>query len=172
MSTVAPVVPTPTIVLAARSSKLETVLHLLLTVLVSVVMSGATSIAMHGAAPVPTPAPTPAPTPLPIPPPLPLPVVPDSALVAIGKAQAAAMGPAYAEAWEDGAKLLDAGQPLSMALKQVGTSWSAGRLALFDASIQPALHKIVPEATKDADFTPAQRVALSAAWKSLAKGLR
>ncbi len=81
------------------------------------------------------------------------------------------LGKAYAAAWEEGARSLDAGQPLSASLAAVSKAWEANRISLFDKSVAPELARIVPESQKDADVTPAQRAAMAAAWRGLALGL-
>jgi hypothetical protein len=95
----------------------------------------------------------------------------DAAFIQLGRAYLPDLGKAYGAAWEDGAKLLEAGQPVSTAVGQVTTSWTTKRQALMDAQISPALAKVVPESTKDADVTSSERAALAAAWRGLARGL-
>lgn len=89
----------------------------------------------------------------------------------IGREYLPGLGKAYAAAWEEGAKSLDAGQPLSASLAAVSKAWEANRVSLFDSSVAPELVRIVPESQKDADVTPAQRAAMAAAWRGLALGL-
>jgi hypothetical protein len=95
----------------------------------------------------------------------------DPQFVRVGRAYLPGLGKAYAAAWEEGAKGLDAGQPLSAALAAVGKAWDTNRAQLFDQMATPAFAKIVPESQKDADVTPQQRAAMSAAWRGFAAGL-
>lgn len=95
----------------------------------------------------------------------------DPKLVPVGRAYLPGLGKAYAAAWEEGAKALDAGQPLSAAVATVGKSWDASRSQLFDRLATPEFARIVPESQKDADVTPAQRAAMAAAWRGFALGL-
>lgn len=91
--------------------------------------------------------------------------------VAVGRTYLPQLGRAYAGAWEDGAKTLDSGQSVHASLDVVARSWSSNRGALFDRSLAPLFASIVPESTADADVTPAQRAAMAAAWRGLARGL-
>jgi hypothetical protein len=95
----------------------------------------------------------------------------DPNFVRVGRAYLPGLGKAYAAAWEEGAKSLEAGQPLSAAVASVGKAWEASRTQLFDQLATPEFAKIVPESQKDADVTPAQRAAMAAAWRGLALGL-
>jgi hypothetical protein len=103
--------------------------------------------------------------------PNPNPLPDDPCFVALGRAYLPQLGKAYAAAWDDGAKALDAGQAVSAALDAVAKGWTANRTALYDTAITPELAKILPESVKDADVTPAERAALAAAWRGLARGL-
>lgn len=95
----------------------------------------------------------------------------DPSFVKIGRTYLPELGKTYAGAWEDGAKAIDAGQPLSAAIAVVGKSWDAGRSQLFDRLATPEFAHIVPESQRDADVTPAQRAAMAAAWRGFARGL-
>jgi len=95
----------------------------------------------------------------------------DPKFVRLGRAYLPELGKAYAAAWEEGAKALDAGQPLSAAIAAVGKTWDANRTQLFDQKATPEFAKIVPESQKDADITPQQRAAMTAAWRGFASGL-
>ncbi len=95
----------------------------------------------------------------------------DANFVHLGRAYLPGLGTAYAAAWEEGAKALDAGQPLSAAIAAVGKAWDANRTQLFDRMATPEFAKIVPESQKDADVTPQQRAAMAAAWRGFASGL-
>ena len=95
----------------------------------------------------------------------------DPNFVRVGRAYLPGLGKAYAAAWEEGAKSLEAGQPLSAAIAAVGKAWDASRTQLFDRLATPEFAKIVPESQKDTDVTPAQRAAMAAAWRGLALGL-
>jgi hypothetical protein len=96
----------------------------------------------------------------------------DPQFVRIGRAYLPELGKAYATAWEEGAKSLDAGQPLSGAIAAVAKAWNTNRSELIDRLATPEFAKVVPESTKDADVTPQQRAAMASAWRGLALGLR
>lgn len=95
----------------------------------------------------------------------------DPRFVAVGRAYAGQLGKAYASAIVAGAADLDAGKPVSDAIKAIGQGWDRNRQALFDHVLAPELDKIVPESTKDADVTASQRAALVSALRGLAEGL-
>jgi hypothetical protein len=95
----------------------------------------------------------------------------DPQFVPLGRAYLPGLGKAYAAAWEEGAKGLEAGQPLSAALAAVGKAWDASRTQLFDRMATPEFAKIIPESRKDADITLQQRAAMAAAWRGFALGL-
>lgn len=95
----------------------------------------------------------------------------DPHFVPLGRAYLPGLGKAYSAAWEEGAKGLEAGQPLSTALAAVGKAWDASRTQLFDRMATPEFAKIIPESRKDADITPQQRAAMAAAWRGFALGL-
>ncbi len=95
----------------------------------------------------------------------------DPQFVRLGRAYLPGLGKAYAAAWEEGAKGLDTGQPLSAAIAAVGKTWDANRTQLFDQKATPEFAKIIPESQKDADVTPQQRAAMAAAWRGFASGL-
>jgi hypothetical protein len=95
----------------------------------------------------------------------------DPHFVRLGRAYLPGLGTAYAAAWEEGAKGLDAGQPVSAALAAVGKAWAANRTQLFDRVATPEFAKIIPDSQKDADITLQQRAAMAAAWRSFASGL-
>jgi hypothetical protein len=95
----------------------------------------------------------------------------DPHFVRLGRAYLPGLGKAYAAAWEEGAKGLEAGQPLSAAIAAVGKAWDANRNQLFDRMATPEFAKIIPESRKDADITPQQRAAMAAAWRGFAWGL-
>jgi hypothetical protein len=106
-----------------------------------------------------------APTPSPVPP-------HDPHFVKLGRAYLPELGKAYASAWEDGAKGLDAGQNLSVALSAVAKSWGTSRTQLFDQMATPEFGKLIAESKKDADVTLQERAAMAAAWRGFALGLR
>jgi hypothetical protein len=89
----------------------------------------------------------------------------------LGRAYVAKLGGAYAQGWDEGATQLEAGVAVSKALAAVGSTWTTARTALYDATITPQLAKILPESTDDDDVTPAERAALAAAFRGLARGL-
>ena len=82
------------------------------------------------------------------------------------------LGKAYAKAWEDGAKVLDAGQNLTTALNTVAEAWSTNRTQIFDKIVTPEFGKVIAESKKDADITPLERSAIAAAWRGFAIGLK
>ncbi len=96
----------------------------------------------------------------------------DRRFVALGRAYLPQLGNAYAAAWDHGAKALDSGQDLSAALDLVAQTWTANRTDVYNKLLTPEQVKIVPESTKDADVTPAERAAMAAAWRGFALGLR
>lgn len=91
--------------------------------------------------------------------------------VAIGQAYPGKLGDAYAAAWTAGADRLDAGSSVSAALAVVASTWTTKRSDLFETTITPALSAIVSESTRDVDITTAERAALAAAWRGLARGM-
>ena len=95
----------------------------------------------------------------------------DPHFVKAGRAYLPELGKAYAAAWEEGARCLDAGQPLTAAITAVGKAWDANRVQLFDRLASPEFIRIIPESSKDADVTPQQRAAMAAAWRGFASGL-
>lgn len=95
----------------------------------------------------------------------------DPHFVAVGKTYLSGLGKVYADAWESGAKDLDAGKPLTSALATVGKAWDSGRADHFDKVATPEFVKVIPQSVKDADVTPAQRAAMAAAWRGFATGL-
>lgn len=109
-------------------------------------------------------APTPAPNP-------PTPIADyDPAFVPFGKAYAKALGPAFAKALEDGAKLLDAGQPRTPAEDTTQTAFKANREADFEKLIGPEIEKLSPTDVPDEKLTSEQNKALARAMRGLAKG--
>jgi len=95
----------------------------------------------------------------------------DAQFTTLGRAYLPQLAEVYASAWNEGAKGLDSGQPISAALDLVGKNWTSGRTALFDKLVAPEFAKIVPESIKDSDITPKERTALAAAWRGFAAGL-
>jgi hypothetical protein len=95
----------------------------------------------------------------------------DAHFVRLGRAYLPGLGKAYAAAWEEGAKGLEAGQPVSAALAAVGNAWAANRTQLFDRMVTPEFAKVIPQSQKDADITLQQRAAMAAAWRGFALGL-
>ncbi len=91
--------------------------------------------------------------------------------VPIGRAYRAELARVYARSWEDGAKLLDAGQAPEAALDTVAKAWDAGRVKLFERLVTPELARVVPEGKSAKDVTTEDRAALAAAWRGFAKGL-
>ncbi|AGA28406.1 hypothetical protein [Singulisphaera acidiphila] len=95
----------------------------------------------------------------------------DPRFVAVGKAYLGDLGSAYGLAWEDGAKILDAGQTIDMALDTTAKAWEANRKAAFNARITPELSKVVAQGKDAASVTSDDRAALAKAYRGLAKGL-
>lgn len=95
----------------------------------------------------------------------------DARFVGIGKAYLPQLGKAYAEAWDEGAKVLDTGKSVADALDAVSKKWSSSRTQLYDHVFTPEFSRIVAESVKDSDVTPAERAALAAAWGGLSLGL-
>lgn len=95
----------------------------------------------------------------------------DPRFVSVGKAYLHDLGSAYAPAWEDGAKILDAGQSIGMALDATAKAWEVNRKAAFNKRITPELSKVVEQSKDDKDVTPEDRAALAKAYRGLAKGL-
>ena len=92
-------------------------------------------------------------------------------LEAIGHAYPHQLGKEYAEAWEEGAKLLDAGQSIEKALGQVHTSWDSRRTTLFEQVVTPKFNAVVSETKPEADITTEDRRSLAKAWREFASGL-
>jgi hypothetical protein len=97
---------------------------------------------------------------------------PRTGLVAVGRAYVPTLATTYADSWEDGAKLLDAGQPVGTALDTVATSWGPRLTAAYNASVTPAFEKVLPQSKDEKDVTPEEKRALAAAWREFARGLR
>lgn len=95
----------------------------------------------------------------------------DSRFVTLGQAYLPELGRAYATAWNEGAKALEAGQPVAAALKGIGQSWDSGRVQLFDRLIASELAKIVADGQPESEVTTANRQALARAWRGFALGL-
>jgi hypothetical protein len=102
--------------------------------------------------------------------PAPAPLV-DDRFIPLGRAYLPELGKQYAAAWIEGAKALEAGQPVSSALKSVSQTWDHGRAELFDRLLTPELSKIVPDGQADAETKVVDRLALARAWRGLASGL-
>jgi hypothetical protein len=95
----------------------------------------------------------------------------DARFVSVGRDYKSGLGKAYASAIVAGASDLDAGKPISDAMKAIGQGWDRNRQALFDQVVAPELNKVFPEGGKDADVTASQRASLVAALRGLAEGL-
>lgn len=95
----------------------------------------------------------------------------DRHFIAVGKAYLGDLGPAYASAWEDGAKVLDAGQPIGVALDTVAKSWEANRKAAGNKRLTPELSKVVEQGKDEKEVTTGDRAALAKAYRGIAKGL-
>ena len=88
-----------------------------------------------------------------------------------GRAYPHQLGVAYAAAWEDGARMLDAGQPIEKALGQVKTTWDKGRTEAFTSTVSPLFSRVLPEGTPEKDITAEDRQRLARAWLEFARGL-
>jgi len=97
---------------------------------------------------------------------------PADPIASIGRTYVTALGDVYAGAWIEGASALEAGKPVADAIGVVAGSWQSGRVALFDKTAAPAFSRIVAENTADADVTAPEKIALAAAWRSFAAGLK
>lgn len=95
----------------------------------------------------------------------------DASFVSIGRTYRTPLAEAYGKAWDDGAKLLDAGQTPEAALNAVATSFQSNRLAAFQAAIKAPLNSVIPDGTDPAKITDAQRAAYAKAFRGLRKGL-
>lgn len=96
----------------------------------------------------------------------------DPAFAEIGEAYAAKLPTSLASAWDDGAAMLEVGQPFESSLSYVTNAWNSARKDTFDQLVTPGFARILPEGARAADMTPAQRVAMAKAWRGLARGLR
>ena len=131
----------------------------LIMVLVSTAVGAALAIVVsHGFTTPDKPAPNPGPP-------------HDQRFVTLGKAYLPQLGQAYSAAWEEGAKQLEAGKGVSLALDAVSKAWSANRTQLYDHVLTPEFSRIVAENVNDTDVTPTERAALAAAWRGLAFGM-
>jgi hypothetical protein len=95
----------------------------------------------------------------------------DARFTSLGHKYLPQLGQAYAKAWNEGAKSLEAGQPMVEALQTVSQVWNENRVHLFDQVIGPELTKIVPEGRPDPEISLADRLALARAWRGIAAGL-
>lgn len=94
----------------------------------------------------------------------------DPRFVPVGKAYIKDLGVAWGASLEDGAKILDAGQPIGMADDAVAKAWEANRKSAFNAHVTPELSKVVEQGKDEKSVTPADRSALAKAYRGLAKG--
>jgi hypothetical protein len=92
-------------------------------------------------------------------------------LVAVGKTYKASLANSYRLALLAGAQTLDGGGTVEQAISDVARLWLQNRTQLYEQSIVPALAKIVPQGTPDANVTAAQKAEMATAFRSLAKGL-
>jgi hypothetical protein len=95
----------------------------------------------------------------------------DPRFVPVGRAYLTELGKAYAEAWDEGAKDLEAGQGLAPALAAVAKAWEQNRVQLFDRMVTPEFDRLIPETKKETEVTPQERAAMAAAWRGFALGL-
>jgi hypothetical protein len=95
----------------------------------------------------------------------------DKRFVPIGKAYLPELGRVYADAWIEGATLLENGQSIASALNSVSKSWNEGRVGLFDRMVTPEFSKVVPEGEDEAESNADERIALARAWRGFALGL-
>jgi hypothetical protein len=95
----------------------------------------------------------------------------DRRFVAIGRSYRAELAGVYARAWEEGARVLDAGQAPEAALEAVAKAWDSGRVAAFERVVTPELARVVAEGKPAKDVTAEDRAKLAAAWRGFAQGL-
>jgi hypothetical protein len=91
----------------------------------------------------------------------------------LGRAYLPELGRVYAAAWYEGARGLEEGRTIDVAITAVAKSWEAGRVKLFDRLVTPEFAAIVPQ---DASRPPrlegdTDRQALARAWRAFAAGL-
>ncbi|MGC1719643.1 MAG: hypothetical protein WA746_11705 [Isosphaeraceae bacterium] len=67
----------------------------------------------------------------------------DVRFIPLGKTYLPELSRAYAAAWNEGAKALESGQPVTAALKSVRQSWDSGQVQLFDRLVTPEFSKFV-----------------------------
>jgi hypothetical protein len=96
----------------------------------------------------------------------------DARFIPLGKRYVPELGQAYAEAWNEGAKALDAGRPVAEALQTVSKVWDAGRVRLFNRLVTPEFSKVVAESKSAPEMSDADRAALARAWRGFAAGLK
>lgn len=90
----------------------------------------------------------------------------------LGRTYSGTLASTYADALDAGASMLASGQTLSAAMAGIAKQWESGRSSAFEKSLTPEFARIIPESTKDADITSAQKDAMARACRSVAAGLR
>jgi hypothetical protein len=95
----------------------------------------------------------------------------DARFVPLGQVYLPELGRLYAAAWTEGAKALEAGQQVDVALKRVSQAWDSGRVVLFDRLVTPQFSKVLPEGRAEAESKAADKMALARAWRGFARGL-
>ena len=83
--------------------------------------------------------------------------------IPLGKTYLPELNRVYAAAWNEGAKALESGQPVTAALKSVGQSWDSGQVQLFDRLVTPEFSKFVAENQPKAEAKPTDLAALALA---------
>src|SRR5271157_5347602 len=91
--------------------------------------------------------------------PAPPPVL-DVRFIPLGKTYLPELSRVYATAWNEGAKALESGQPVTAALKSVRQSWDSGQVQLFDRLATPEFSKFVAENQPEAEAKPTDLAAL------------
>ena len=83
--------------------------------------------------------------------------------IPLGKTYLPALSRVYAAAWNEGAKALESGQPVTASLKSVGQSWDSGQVQLFDRLVTPEFSKFVAENQPEAEAKTTDLAALDRA---------
>ena len=85
----------------------------------------------------------------------------DVRFIPLGKTYLPELSRVYATAWNEGAKALESGQPVTAALKSVGQSRDSGQVQLFDRLVTPEFSKFVAENQPEAEAKPTDLAALA-----------
>jgi len=87
----------------------------------------------------------------------------DVRFIPLGKTYLPELSRVSAAAWNEGAKALESGQPVTAALKSVGQSRDSGQVQLFDRLVTPEFSKFVAENQPEAEAKPTDLAALARA---------